>query len=77
MISSRVLGAIPKRNPARKLPALYSTMATTATPYKVNVQPSNSGILSFDRDDKTANQVSELLQTDLEVRQIRCVEPKL
>lgn len=52
-------------------------MATTATPYKVQVQPANSGILSFDRDDKTANQVSELLQKDLEVRQIRCAELKL
>lgn len=45
---------------------LYSTMATS---YRFDVGR-DSGILRFERDEKTAAKVSELLQKDLEARRI-------
>lgn len=39
-----------------------------ATPYRIQVQPANSGLLKLDQNESTANKVSELLQKDLEVR---------
>jgi hypothetical protein len=44
-----------------------TTAASMATPYRIHVKPTETGLLHFDRDEQTANTVSELLQDDLEV----------
>lgn len=45
----------------------YSTMAT---PFKIKVEPQNSGLLGLKLDQNEASKVTDLLQKDLEVRRI-------
>lgn len=39
-----------------------------ATAHHIQVAPTDSGLLKFEQDTKTANEVTALLQKDLEVR---------
>jgi hypothetical protein len=39
-----------------------------ATAHRIQVAPTDSGLLKFEQDAKTANEVTALLQKDLEVR---------
>lgn len=42
--------------------------ATMATAHQIQIPPTDSGLLRFDHDSKTASEVTALLQKDLEVR---------